>query len=90
MASGSMPIIGPRCRTWRKVCIEMVSTVLRGIATPASAKASSMRARIGVPTGYRIHGRSTNCCKEIGPASASGWRLLTTMQNGSGASGWKS
>ncbi|MNE83267.1 hypothetical protein D3C80_1800680 [compost metagenome] len=48
---GSMPIIGPLCSTWRKVCMEMVSMVLRGSATWTLAKASSMRPRIGVPLG---------------------------------------
>ena len=50
-AWGSIPIIGPPSNTLRKVCMEMVSMVLRGTATPASANARSMRPRIGVPLG---------------------------------------
>ena len=39
MDSGSIAIIGPVCRTCRKVCMEIVSMVFFGVAIPALAEA---------------------------------------------------
>ncbi|MNN64300.1 hypothetical protein D3C81_1797370 [compost metagenome] len=90
MDLGSMAIIGPDCSSCRNIGMEMVSTLSAGVAMPASLKASSRRSRIGVPTGYSTHGQSPNASSGVQSRSLSGWPLLTTRQNGSGSSAWKS